>query len=73
VADAFENRVGAESAGELAHALDGGIAALADDVGRTESACSSILGSGGSEWPPSSRAKPRTDEQRLPNHDGHAE
>ena len=36
VADAFEDGVGAEAAGELAHALDRLVAALADDVGRAE-------------------------------------
>ena len=36
VADALENGVGAEPAGELTHALDRFLAALADDVGRAE-------------------------------------
>ena len=36
MADAFEHGVGAEAAGELAHALDRLVAALADDVGRAE-------------------------------------
>ena len=36
VADALEDGVGAEAAGQLAHALDRLVAALADDVGRAE-------------------------------------
>ena len=36
LADALEHRVGAEAAGQLAHALDRLVAALADDVGRAE-------------------------------------
>ena len=36
VADALEDGVGAEAAGQLAHALDRLLAALADDVGRAE-------------------------------------
>jgi hypothetical protein len=39
VADALEDRVRAESAGELADALDRRIPSLADDIGRAESAC----------------------------------
>ena len=35
-ADAFEHRVHAEAAGQLADALDGLLAALADDVGGAE-------------------------------------
>ena len=35
-ADALEDGVDAEAAGELAHALDGLVAALADDVRRAE-------------------------------------
>ena len=35
-ADALEDGVGAEAAGQLAHPLDGLVAALADDVGRAE-------------------------------------
>ena len=37
-ADALENRMGAKSVGELAHALDRGITALADDIRRAERA-----------------------------------
>jgi hypothetical protein len=39
VADALEDSVRAESAGELADALDRRIPSLADDIGRAESAC----------------------------------
>src|SRR5207302_7946898 len=35
-ADALEHRMGAVAVGELTHALDGLVAAFADDVGRAE-------------------------------------
>ena len=49
VADALEHRVGAEAAGQLAHALDRLVAALADDVGGAELRASAIR----SGWRPS--------------------
>ena len=47
VADALEHRVGAVAAGQLAHALDRLVAALADDVGGAELAAERDRGPGG--------------------------
>ena len=46
-ADALEHGVGAVAAGQLAHALDGLVAALADDVGGAELAARARCGPGG--------------------------